>query len=271
MRLCFSRTERPHTIYILKSFRDNKGKSTTRKVEKLGSEEEIEKKYGCTDGLAWTKAYVERLNEEEKSGKTQAIKAEFSPDERIKPGVQSRYNCGDLLLIPLYNKLGLPQECERIVKGSKSKYNLNEILECLVVLRVLYPCSKRSCFELNSKRLRKTSFAIEDLYRALTLLSGHIDQIQAAVWKNSQSVITRNTRVIYYDCTNYYFEIEDNDLSEKDPSQPGRRVGIRRRGKSKEHRPDPIVQMGMLMDSDGIPVAFIIFPGNESEQPSIKK
>ncbi len=112
---------------------------------------------------------------------------------------------------------------------------------------------------------------LEDVYRALTLLSSHIDDIQATVLENSSRIMERNTRVVFYDCTNYYFEIEDNDPKGKGPRHPARPEGIRRRGKSKEHRPNPIVQMGLLMDSDGIPLSFIIFPGNESEQPSLKK
>lgn len=270
MRLSFSRPQRPHTIYVLKSYRNTEGRSTTKRVETLGSEEDIERKYGCSDGLAWAQAYVERLNEEERQNKN-SVKIELSPTERINPGETVMYEGGDLLLLPLYNELGLPQICDRISKSSKSKFNLNEVLEMLVVLRILYPCSKCGSFELNKKRIRRTSFELEDVYRALTLLSNHIDDIQAQVWENSSKTTGRNTRVIYYDCTNYYFEIEDNDLAEKDPNQPHRHVGIRRRGKSKEHRPNPIVQMGLLMDSDGIPISFIIFPGNESEQPSLKK
>ncbi len=91
------------------------------------------------------------------------------------------------------------------------------------------------------------------------------------MWENSRKVVGRDTRVIFYDCTNYYFEIEDNDPCGVDPRHPRRPEGIRRRGKSKEHRPNPIVQMGLLMDADGIPLSFIIFPGNESEQPSLQK
>ena len=268
--MSFSRPQRPHTIYVLKSFRDKTGKSTTRRVETLGSEEEIERKHGCVDGLEWAKAYVARLNEEEKLGK-EKIKVELSPAERINPGEQVSYDCGDLLLLPLYNKLGLPQVCEGIVAGTKVKYNLNEILETLVMLRLLCPCSKLGSYGLGKKRLRKMTCALEDVYRALSLLSSHIDDIQAAVWENSRKAIRRNTRVIFYDCTNYYFEIEDNDPAGADPRHPKRPEGIRRRGKSKEHRPNPIVQMGLLMDSDGIPLSFIIFPGNESEQPSLQK
>ena len=270
MRLSFSRRQRPHTLYVLKSFRDETGKSTTKRVETLGSEEEIEKKYGCPDGLVWAKNHVELLNEEERRNKKK-IKVELSPTERINIGEQVSYDCGDLLLLPLYNGLGLPGVCEGIVAGTKVKYNLNEILEMLVMLRILCPCSKLSSYELGKKRMRRLTCALEDVYKALSLLSSHIDDIQAAVWENSQKILSRNTRVIFYDCTNYYFEIEDNDPVGKDPRHPKRPEGIRRRGKSKEHRPNPIVQMGLLMDTDGIPLSFIIFPGNESEQPSLQK
>lgn len=270
MRLTFSRRQRPHTIYVQESFRDKNGRSTSRKVEVLGTEEEIERKHGCPDGLEWARAYVARLNEERKLGK-EKIKVELSPVERIRYGEQVTYDCGDLLLLPLYNRLGLPRVCEGIVKGTKVKYDLNEILEMLVVLRILSPCSKLSSLGLGRKRIRKTTCALEDVYRALSLLSSHIDDIQSEVWANSRKIITRNTRVIFYDCTNYYFEIEDNDPVGIDPRHPGRPEGIRRRGKSKEHRPNPIVQMGLLMDADGIPLSFIIFPGNESEQPSLQK
>lgn len=270
MRLSFSRLQRPHTIYVLKSYRDKTGKSTTRRIETLGSEEEIEKKHGCPDGLEWAKAYVARLNEEEKLGK-ETVTAQFSPTIRINPGEQVGYDCGDLLMLPLYNSLGLPEKCGEIVSGTKAKYNLNEILETLVMLRILAPCSKLSSHRLGKKRMRKLGSDIEDMYRALSLLSAHIDDIQATVWENSQKIIKRDTRVVYYDCTNYYFEIEDNDPKGIDPRHPTRPEGIRRRGKSKEHRPNPIVQMGLLMDSDGIPLSFIIFPGNESEQPSLQK
>lgn len=270
MRLTFSRPQRPHTLYVQQSFRDKNGKSTSRKIERLGTEEEIEKKHGCADGLEWARAYVERLNEDERQGK-ERMRVELSPSERIAPGGQVIYDCGDLLLLPIYNGLGLPQVCAGIVSGTKVKYDLNEILETLVMLRILCPCSKLSTYGLGKKRIRRITHDLEDVYRALSLLSSHVDEIQAAVWKNSQNMMKRDTRVIFYDCTNYYFEIEDDDPVGTDPRHPGRPEGIRRRGKSKEHRPSPIVQMGLLMDGDGIPLSFIIFAGNESEQPSLRK
>lgn len=270
MKLSFSRKARPHTIYVLESFRDPHGVSTTRVVEALGSEEDIEKKHGCPDGLAWAKDYVKELTRLKKEEKRN-VSIELSPARRIDPGEQVLFSGGDLLLLPVYSRLGLDRECERICRGTKAKYNLSEILEALVMLRILYPCSKRSSYELNRKRVTKTTFKLDHMYQALSLLSSHIDELQASIWASSQKMTKRNTRVIYYDCTNYYFETENNDLKESDKAVSGRRVGIRRRGKSKEHRPNPIVQMGMLMDGDGIPLSFIVFGGNESEQPSLKK
>ena len=256
--------------YIVKGFRDEKGKSTSKNIFRLGTLEEIRRREGVEDAWAWVRQELARRNEEERLGR-QKIKIELSPTTRIKEGEQSKYSGGDLMLIPLYNALGLPQLCESIRNERKIKYNLNDILEALVVLRILYPCSKKSSFELNKKRIRKTSFELEDVYKALTLLSGHIDEIQAQVWKSSRKIMERNTRVIFYDCTNYYFEIEDNDRDYVDQSTGEVIMGLRKRGKSKEHRPNPIVQMGLLMDGDGIPLSFVIFPGNESEQPSLQR
>lgn len=257
-------------LYIVKGFRDETGKATSKNMFRLGTLAEIRQREGVDDAWAWAKQELSKRNEEERLGR-QKVKIELSPTTRIKEGEQSKFNGADLMLIPLYNALGLPQICESIQNDRRIKYNLNEILEALVVLRILYPCSKKSSFELNKKRIRKTTFELEDVYRALSLLSIHIDDIQAHVWKNSQRVMERNTRVIFYDCTNYYFEIEDNDKDYVDKETGEVVVGLRKRGKSKENRPNPIVQMGLLMDSDGIPLSFIIFSGNESEQPSLQK
>lgn len=256
--------------YIAKSFRNERGTSTKKNMFRLGTLAEIREREGVSDPWQWAQEELARRNEEERLGK-RTVKIELSPTKRINAGEQVSYTGGDLMLIPLYNALGLPQICRNVQKGSRTEYRLNEILEALVVLRVLYPCSKKSTCELNRKRIRRTSFALEDVYRALTLLSEHIDDIQARVWINSQKTMSRNTRVVYYDCTNYYFEIEDNDRDYIDEKTGDVITGLRKRGKSKENRPNPIVQMGLLMDGDGIPLSFIIFPGNESEQPSLQR
>ncbi|MDD6900243.1 MAG: IS1634 family transposase [bacterium] len=237
---------------------------------RLGTLDEIRRREGVSDAWQWAQEELARRNEEERIGR-QKLKIELSPSKRINTGECVKYSGGDLMLIPFYNALGLPQICREIQTDTRTEYSLNEILESLVVSRILYPCSKKGAYELNKKRIRPTSFGLEDIYRALSLLSSHIDDIQARVWSNSQKITDRNTRIIYYDCTNYYFEIEDNDKDFVD-KQTGEYIpGLRKRGKSKENRPNPIVQMGMLMDGDGMPLSFIIFPGNESEQPSLQK
>lgn len=270
MHLSPAKPQEGKIYYIAKSFRNERGISTKKNMFRLGTLDEIRRREGVSDAWQWAQEELARRNEEERIGR-QKLKIELSPSKRINTGECVKYSGGDLMLIPFYNALGLPQICREIQTDTRTEYSLNEILESLVVSRILYPCSKKGAYELNKKRIRPTSFGLEDIYRALSLLSSHIDDIQARVWSNSQKITDRNTRIIYYDCTNYYFEIEDNDRDFID-KQTGEYIpGLRKRGKSKENRPNPIVQMGMLMDGDGMPLSFIIFPGNESEQPSLQK
>ena len=270
MHLSPAKPQEGKIYYIAKSFRNERGISTKKNMFRLGTLDEIRRREGVSDAWQWAQEELARRNEEERIGR-QKLKIELSPSKRINTGECVKYSGGDLMLIPFYNALGLPQICREIQTDTRTEYSLNEILESLVVSRILYPCSKKGAYELNKKRIRPTSFGLEDIYRALSLLSSHIDDIQARVWSNSQKITDRNTRIIYYDCTNYYFEIEDNDMDFVD-KQTGEYIpGLRKRGKSKENRPNPIVQMGMLMDGDGMPLSFIIFPGNESEQPSLQK
>lgn len=270
MHLSPAKPQEGKIYYIAKSFRNERGISTKKNMFRLGTLDEIRRREGVSDAWQWAQEELARRNEEERIGR-QKLKIELSPSKRINTGECVKYSGGDLMLIPFYNALGLPQICREIQTDTRTEYSLNEILESLVVSRILYPCSKKGTYELNKKRIRPTSFGLEDIYRALSLLSSHIDDIQARVWSNSQKITNRNTRIIYYDCTNYYFEIEDNDKDFVD-KQTGEYIpGLRKRGKSKENRPNPIVQMGMLMDGDGMPLSFIIFPGNESEQPSLQK
>ena len=270
MHLSPAKPQEGKIYYIAKSFRNERGISTKKNMFRLGTLDEIRRREGVSDAWQWAQEELARRNEEQRIGR-QKLKIELSPSKRINTGECVKYSGGDLMLIPFYNALGLPQICREIQTDTRTEYSLNEILESLVVSRILYPCSKKGAYELNKKRIRPTSFGLEDIYRVLSLLSSHIDDIQARVWSNSQKITDRNTRIIYYDCTNYYFEIEDNDKDFVD-KQTGEYIpGLRKRGKSKENRPNPIVQMGMLMDGDGMPLSFIIFPGNESEQPSLQK
>jgi len=269
MRLCYSRSKNSLTLYIQKSYRDKDGVSRTKVIERLGSLDEIRQKHGCADPMEWARSYALKLTEEEKAGR-QKVKIELSPTTPIGEGSGSLCSGGDLMLLPLYNRLGLPAICKDIKEDSRAKYDLNEILQTLVMGRILFPCSKTSTYEKAKSMVRPPKFAQHDMFRALSQLSKHINDIQAEVYRNSLKVTSRRDKVIFYDCTNYYFEIEDADKDYIDRRTGEFVEGLRKPGKSKEHRPNPIVQMGLFMDYDGIPLAFCIFPGNQSEQTSLQ-
>lgn len=268
MKANFTVTKKGTWAYIQKSVRVN-GKSTTIQVKKLGLLSDIQKEHGCPDPRRWVMDLAKRMTEEEKAGNS-PVELPFYPSRAIGAGKIPLRSGGDMLLLPVYTGLGLPGICADIKKESRIKYDLEEILRTLVMGRILFPGSKARTLRESRGMVMPGEFSEEDMYRALTLLSGHIDDIQARIYGNSKTLTERRDRIIYYDCTNYYFEIEDNDRDRID-EQTGEFIeGLRKRGKSKENRPNPIVQMGMFMDMDGIPLAFVIFPGNGSEQTSLQ-
>lgn len=268
MKANFTTTRKGTWAYIQKSVRIN-GKSTSIQVKKLGLLTDIQKKCGCADPRQWVIDLAKKMTDEEKAGR---LPIEFSlyPHKEIKPGERPLRTGGDILLSPLYNGLDLPGISRRILESSRAKYNLNEILRTLVMGRILFPASKVKTLEKAKDFVFVPSFKEEEMFRALSLLSEHCDMVQAQVYKASQRIMERRRRVIYYDCTNYFFETEDNDEDYVDRETGEFITGLRKRGKSKENRPNPIVQMGMFMDMDGIPLAFTVFPGNESEQTSLQ-
>lgn len=264
----FQNTSKGTNAYIQKSVRID-GRSRTITVKCLGALSDIQKKYGCPDPRKWVEDLVARMTLEEKESHGKVV-IELDPTKEVEEGERPLRHGGDLMLLRLYNQLGLPGACDAILKGSHAKYDLNGILQTLVTSRILFPCSKTRTMELAKDYIKPPKFSENDMYRALTLLSGNIDLIQAQVYRSSLSIMPRRDKVVFYDCTNYYFEIEDNDPDVIDKETGGFIAGLRKCGKSKEHRPNPIVQMGMFMDYDGIPLAFRIFPGNESEQKSLR-
>lgn len=264
MKASFIKTSNGVRAYIQKSVRVN-GVPTSQNILKLGTLEEISKREGCADPRAWVRELAARMTAEEKMGK-ETVAVEFSPSKEMKMDEIPLRHGGDLFLRSLYDRLELPQLCKGIVKGSRIKYDLNEILRTLVFSRILSPCSKTKTFEFAKGMICPPDFSENDMFRSLSLLSGHIDDIQAGMYKASTKFMRRKDRILYFDCSNYYFEIEDNDADHVDRETGEVSFGLRKRGKSKENRPNPIVQMGLFMDSDGIPLAFNIFPGNESEQ-----
>ena len=255
MKVSVSKSKNSTIYYLSKTVRVGK-KFTTKTIERIGSREEVLQKCGDMDPYAWCKQYAAQKAKEEREESKNAL-ITFSAANQIEKDVQRTCNVGYLFLQSLYHKVGLDKICAKISANHNFEYDLNKILSMLVYTRVLYPSSKRSSLELAQKLLEAPDCELHQVYRALEILAKENDFIQSELYKNSEKVIKRNKSVLYYDCTNYFFEIEEED-------------DFRKYGKSKENRPNPIVQMGLFMDADGIPLSFSLFDGNMNEQPSLK-
>ena len=256
MKLTVSKSKNSASFYVQKSIRKANGSVTTITVEKLGNIDEVRTKAGGKDPYVWAQEYVNELNRKEYEEQKEII-ISYSPVKLIKKGEQKCYNCGYLFLQKVYYSLGLDKICREIQSRHSFSYDLNDILSKLVYTRILYPSSKLSSYNQARFFLEQPSFELHDIYRSLSVLAEESDRIQAALYKNSQKILERRKDILYYDCTNYYFEVEEDD-------------DLRRHGKSKQNQPLPLVGMGLFMDHDGIPLAFDIFPGNKNEQPTLK-
>ncbi|MBQ9156610.1 MAG: IS1634 family transposase [Eubacterium sp.] len=254
MRLKITKSAHSNSYSVIKSAYKNK-KITSVVVERLGNDKYICETYGVDDAEAWARAHVAELNEKAKEDASVSIA--FSPVRSIPLDKQRSFNAGYLFLQDIYYDLGLHKICTAIKRKYKFSYNLNSILSRLVYSRILYPGSKKNTAEQSLKFIEAPDFELHQIYRALSLLAAESDYIQSILYRNSLKMSARRTDVIYYDCTNYYFETEEAD-------------GDRQYGYSKEHRPNPIVQMGLFMDRDGIPLAFCINPGNTNEQVTLR-
>jgi transposase len=255
MRLNTVKSPNAVSYYVIKDYKKD-GKRSTKVVEKLGTHEEMLAKCGDREPLAWAKAYVEELNRQEKECQYEYV-AKYSSAKLLVKGQQRKFKGGYLFLQSLYYQLGLHKICQKIEKEYKITYSLSDIVKMLVMTRILEPTSKRSSLVSAQEYLEKPDFALHQIYRALELLAQNSDELQAELYKNSKKLAKRNDKILYYDCTNYYFEIEAEE-------------GLKKYGKGKEHRPNPIVQMGLFMDADGLPLAFHLFDGSDNEQPSLK-
>ena len=260
MRVTTSKSKNSESFYITKGFINEKGVSTSSVVRKLGTLNDLLKDHGPTrdDVMAWAREQA-RLETEKykKENEARTVLIPFHADRQLDYGRQKLYKGGYLFLQSVYYGLGFDRACRKIRERHKFRYDLNAILSGLIYTRILEPGSKRASYRAAMDYLEKPSYEGHDVYRALDVLAEECDFIQSEAFKNSNFLTDRNDGILYYDCTNYYFEIEQED-------------GAKRYGKSKEHRPNPIVQMGMFTDGDGIPLAFSIFPGNQNEQQSLK-
>ena len=255
MRIRTTKTTNTVQYAIIKDITKN-GKRTTCIFENLGTLDKIKQRAGNEEPLLWLKNYVQELNIKEKENKMPVL-IKKDPSKVIEKNVQSSFNVGYLFLQNIYYKLKLDKICNKITEQHQFKFDLNDILSKLIYSRIIFPASKLKTLELSKKFLEQPNFEYQHIERALPVICENMDFIQSELYKNSNEYVKRNNKILYYDCTNYYFEIEEES-------------GLRQYGKSKENRPNPIVQMGLFMDGNGIPLAFDITPGNTNEQKTLQ-
>lgn len=251
MRLGWTKNKNSTTYRAVKTIRVN-GKNKTLPIKTFGSDRFICETYGVTDAKAWAKEQVKLMNEAE-SEEAASFNIELNPSVDLPLNTQTRFNGGYLFLQDIYYELGLDKICRAISSRHSYNYDLNNVLSRLIYTRILFPSSKKSSFEESKRFIEQPSFELHDIYRALSVIAAESDYIQSRLFKNSSELSERKTGVIYYDCTNFYFEIEQ--------AEDDKQYGV-----SKENRPLPIVEMGLFMDMEGIPIAFGISPGNSNEQ-----
>lgn len=258
MRLNIVKSKNAEQLYIIKSYRKNDGKTSTRIMKKLGSIASLLPQFDNDHEkvIAWAKEQAAIMTREE-SESAMKVAIELSEAVIHDKGEQFRFNAGYLFLQKIYHQLDLNTICRSISDSNKCTYDLSDILAKLIYTRIIAPSSKLSSFDYAKNFLEQPNFELHQIYRALDVLAEYSDEIQAEIYKNSLDVIDRSKKVLYYDCTNYFFELEEAD-------------GLKQYGKSKENRSNPIVQMGLFMDGNGLPLTFSMFPGNENEQPSLK-
>lgn len=237
-------------LSIVDNYYDKVKKCSRQKtIESLGFLDDLEKKYD--DPVAFFTKRVEQLNKEKKDRQS-PINFTFYDSDRLCVGDNLRKNFGYTALSKIYHELEINKFFNNKQRYSKEQYDANTIMKMLVFLRMLYPASKKASFENRDLLFEKTNYSLDDVYRCLSLFDKHKEDLQ--VWMNDRikENYGRDTSLIYYDVTNYYFETdEQNEFLAK--------------GVSKEHRPNPIVQMGLFMDNNAIPITYELFSGNTND------
>lgn len=253
MRLKISKSKNTILFYIIKDYTRN-GKRSTKIVKRIGNLEEVKAMAGKTDYKEWLKNYVKDFNE--KNGLNEVVLIKKNTRKAIAKDINNSFNVGYLFLEKIYNELKIEAICKNIQNMYQFHFDLNEILSYLIYARIIYPSSKLETFKQCQNFIKPPHFKLHDEYRALSYIAANMDYIQENLFNNSKQVINRNSRVIYYDCTNYFFEIDEED-------------DIRKYGINKQHQPKPQVGMGLFMDGDGLPLSCNIYPGNMNEQKTL--
>lgn len=265
MKLYIYKSKSNTILYMAKTYRNSEGKSTSKIIERLGTLDEVAEKANGEDPIIWAKKYIKQKTDEENENKCTYYDKlvegkDLTSDQKV-------FNLGHIFLQKIFQELQLDKLCKEISKKYKIEYELSDILEDLICTRIMYPSSKYSSYAEAQKFLRQPKYELYDVYRALDIIIKEKEYIEQWCYEKSLTVIKeRNTKVLYYDCTNYFFEIE---LEDEDDLETGKK-GLRKFGKNKENRPLPITEMGMFIDGNGYPLAFNINPGNTNEQTTLR-
>ena len=261
-------------LSIVQGYRGEDGKTKHKTIKKLGYLDELEKEY--EDPISHFKNLINQETDKIMTNYTINNLNTKEIDKNSKPK-----NLGYAVLKKVYDELGIKEVLDEINRSSKIQFNLNDILSFLVFMRIIKPGSKKNAYDNKDLLFEKYNFSLDDIYRSLTVLNPLQEKIQKIMWENTKDKYNRDTSTTYYDCTNYYFEIEYNDEDTYELDCDGNIIkdefgnpvikekGLRKRGPEKNKRPDPIVEMGLLMDASEIPLSFDVFPGNESEKNSM--
>ena len=251
-------------IYLsfVQGYRDENGKSKQRTIKKIGYLDDLKKEFD--DPITHFKNEAKKYNDNCITELTINNLNSKVIDENV-----SQKNLGYCILKKIYEELDL----KNFFKNKQSKlnieYDLNDIFSLLIYSRIMFPGSKKDTFDNKNRFFEDFNFSLKDLYRSLDYFNSYKEEIQTLIWNSTKDKYNRDTTNSYYDCTNYYFEIDYNDTDLVDENGNILEKGYRKRGPEKNHRPDPIVELGLLMDSNGIPLSYDLFPGNDSEKTSL--
>ena len=271
MKIWYDRKSKDPSYFVQQGIRNGK-KVTTKNIFKIGKHSELLAQ-GHADPLAYAKEVVEEYNKKMKSEKVDLeITIDFNkkliPSDNVS-SKSSLLNIGYFFLQDIYSKLNLKNFIKNITKDKKITYNLNDITRFLTFDRILNPRSKLAAVNNLDFFYEKPSFSHQNVLRGMDILADNYDSYLQHLFENSNTIVKRDTSICYYDCTNYYFEVETADEPYYDEVTGEYLYGLRQYGPSKEHRPNPIVEMGLFMDKDGIPLTMGLYPGNMNEQKTV--
>ena len=254
-------------ISIVQGYRDENNKVKHKTIKTYGYLDDLEKSF--PDPLTMIKNELVELQKDDineliiKDVDKEPTSDDFNNSDDEK-------NIGYYLIKKIYSELGITDFLKNKQKKLNIDYDLNEVLLLLVLCRILYPGSKKDNYENRNKFFEKFDFSLKDIYRSLDFFDEYKEDIQKVIWENTKEKYQRDLSTGFFDCTNYYFEIDCNDEDLIDEEGNILEKGYRKRGPEKNHRPDPIVEMGLLLDNKILPASYKIFPGNDSEKTQLR-